>query len=196
MATQGKILCGLQGIKNMKRSLLIQLHLYTSGVVLVLLAMFGLSGSLHLFGVKETEAETEVATVEVAEAPEKSQLEALFLQTLATHAPDYSYDYVKGNATQLTARPTTRDYYTFAYDKKTSRATLVLHEPSWNTRLMQLHMGHGVEFSRPILGTVGALLVIAVLTGLWLGLTAKKLMPVTLATAGTGLALFVALLAL
>ena len=65
----------------MKRSTLIHLHLYFTGVSLFLLLLFITSGSLHLFEIEEGESKKVLDRIEIQGLTTKEGLEKFFLAT-------------------------------------------------------------------------------------------------------------------
>lgn len=173
----------------MKRMTLIYLHLFFSGVSLCLLLLFITSGSLHLFGIEETEQVETVLTETITVPLDKPHLENQFKDLLAKTAPDYRYDYFKGDDKALIARPTSRTYYKVTQDPTQGVLTLSKHTPSINKRVMEFHKGHGPQKSRLILSIIGLIFTLAILTGLWLGLTVPKYRNLTLLATLTSLGL-------
>lgn len=180
----------------MKRTTLINLHLYFSGVSLFILLLFITSGSLHLFGVEENDTKTTLASIEVDKNLTKENLETLFIKELQTREPRYRFDYIKGKDTSLTTRPTTRTFYTINYTPELGVAQIFQHVPNINKRFMELHKGHGPQATRKILACIGIIFALAILTGLWLGLSVPRYRKITLFTAFSSLAIVFGLFSL
>lgn len=171
----------------MDRRSVINLHLYFSGVSLFLLLLFILSGSLHLFGVKEGEQSLSLGFVEVVGAPSQENLEKLLNEKIKEHNPNYKFDYIKGKSPSFITRPTTRTYYKLKYNDVDNKVEVTQHIPNFNKRLMEFHKGHGPLRTKKILAVIALIFALAIFTGLWLGLTVKSYRKITLLTSGTSL---------
>lgn len=168
----------------MKRMLFIKIHLYLSGVALVFMCLMALTGALHLLTGDESEVVERGESFIVEKDMSKDELMALFTEKLKEIDAGYRFDYIKGSNTSLVSRPTTRIYYTI----KTSggQATIAKHIPSWNKRFMEFHKGHGARSSRNFLGIFGLIVIGAVLSGIWLGLSSRALRRSTVFTVLSG----------
>ena len=180
----------------MKRSTLVNIHLYFSGISLFILLLFITSGSLHLFGFKEEDKKTIVASIEIEEKLSKKDLENLLARELKNRWPGYRFDYIKGGDTSLTTRPTTRTFYTVQYSPDLGVAQISEHVPNINKRFMELHKGHGPKATRKILASIGVIFALAILSGLWLGLSVPRYRKITLITALSSLAIVFVLFSL
>ena len=175
----------------LKRTTLINLHLYFSGISLFLLLVFIFSGSLHLLGVSETETKSLVKTYDPSTMKDFETPELFLEQSLQAINPSYSFDYIKGRGGNLTTRPTTRTFYTLATTEKSIE--IYKHVPGVTKRFMELHKGHGPKATRKILGGIAMIFALAIFTGAWLGLTTRAYRKTTLIT-GLSSALIVLLL--
>lgn len=172
---------------SMKRATLINLHLYFSGLSTFILLLFIISGSLHLYGFKETKTSVLVKVIKIQSPLTKKTLEAKFKGLLETEFPKYRFDYIKGSSRALKTRPTTREYFTL--ENRGSSLGLIKHSPNFTMKLMEFHKGHGPRSSRKLLATISIIFALAIVTGIWLGLTVKKYKRITLLTSLSGLAL-------
>ena len=176
---------------KIKRSTIIDLHLYFSGTSTFILLLFIISGSLHLFGFKETKDSHLVKEISINKILSKDQLELLFKTSLREQKPSYEFDYIKAKNNTLTTRPTTREFYTFEQSKKS--ISLINHKPNFTMRLMEFHKGHGPKSSKKIVASIAIIFALSVLTGVWLGLTVKKYRRIIVATSMSGLILLLLL---
>ncbi|MEE3079300.1 MAG: PepSY domain-containing protein [Bdellovibrionota bacterium] len=172
----------------MKRMTWIKIHLYLSGISLIFMTLMAFSGSLHLFVGNEKESVEVVREISINKDVDKQELEKILKKELESIDSDYSFDYLKGSANSMYTRPTTRDYYSIKVD--VDKAVVKKHSPSLIKSFMELHKGHGPRSSRRILGVLGALVIGAVLSGLWLGLSSKAFRKVTTLTILSGGVLF------
>ncbi len=177
----------------MKRKNLINLHLYFSGISLILLLLFIISGSLHLFGVNEGEDQQIVETIEFQGQIYKDGLDKFLQAYLKDNQKNYSFDYTKGNDQQVFTRPTTRAYYSIQHDQENHNLKITQHFPNFNKKMMEFHKGHGPQKARKIVAFIAIIFALAILTGLWLGLTVKSYRKITLACTGTSLLLVIIL---
>lgn len=168
----------------MTRVALTKIHLYFSGIILIFLSMTALSGALHLLVGDEAEVVRVAKQVEATGVNSKEELTSLFEKELAVIDSKYQFDYIKGSSSSQTSRPTTRKFYTIKLDK--GFAKIEEHNPSLIMSLMELHKGHGPRSSRNILGILGILVLGAIFSGLWLGISSKTYRKVTLATIFSG----------
>ena len=172
----------------MKRPTLIKIHLYLSGVSLIFMCLMAISGSLHLFVGDEGESVEEIKSLSVTTPVTKNALVDTFKDELKKIAPNYTYDYIKGSKSFQMSRPTTRTYYTIKLAGESLK--IEKHVPAFRKSLMELHKGHGPKSSRPILGLLGVIVFGAVLSGLWLGWSAKAFRKTTLLTVVSGFIIY------
>jgi len=176
----------------MNRLTLIKIHLYFSGIALVFIFLMSLSGSLHLFLGDEAKESFNIKSINTEMINDKDSLENVFKEQLAKIDPDYNYSYIKGSASSLMTRPTTRDYYTIKLIDDS--VSIQKHSPSLRMKVMELHKGHGVRFTRTILGIFGLFLIGAVLSGLYLGLSSKPFRKITILASLSGTVIYICLL--
>lgn len=84
---------------------------------------------------------------------------------------DFEYVYIKGET--LVTRSTSRNLYKF--NMQPGRIVVSYNEPSIQSKLIELHKGHGPEIFRTFQKAIAVGLVFAVLSGFWLGLSALGL---------------------
>lgn len=175
----------------MKRTTLITLHLYFSGISLFLLLVFISSGSLHLLEVPETETKSLVKSYDPSTMKAFNDPKEFLKESLSVLDPTYRFDYIKGGNGNFTTRPTTRTFYTLATNKNSIE--IYKHVPGLTKRFMELHKGHGPKATRKILGVIASIFALAIFTGAWLGLSSRAYRKTTLIT-GFSSALIVLLL--
>ena len=175
---------------KIKRIIFIKVHLYISGIIIILLSLYTLTGSLHLLGDFESETSKIVYEQTGIHKNSKSELESYFRTKLNELSPGYRFDYMKGSNERMMTRPTSRDYYTLSYNKQNEDIVIELKSPNLVKKLMEFHKGHGPKLSRSVLGVMGFFIFFSVISGLWLGLSLKAYRKTTVLTTLSGLILF------
>ncbi|MCX2981598.1 hypothetical protein EYC98_12065 [Halieaceae bacterium IMCC14734] len=180
----------------MDRKLLITLHLYLSAFFAPAVILVALSGGLYLLGIKGTVAVEPVysgpavAFAIDANSPTLKQDVKVLLSTAGVN--DFEFDYVKVKGNTLYTRPTSAEHYQF---KLSADAVEVIHAiPSLQNRMIELHKGHGPTAFKTFQKAFAVGLLLVILSGLWLGISAARLRPKTLLSTGAGTLLFVLLL--
>ena len=173
----------------MNRALFITIHMYLSAFFAVFVLLVATSGGLYLLGYKGSVDKTSVYSS--AEDPglaplldDPAALDQAVADLLAqAGVSDYSFDYVKVKGSTLYTRPTSRVHYVIQLGDGVdiSRA-----EPSLQSAMMELHMGHGPTAFKSFQKFFAAGMIFIILSGLWLGLSSSRLRPRTLAAAGAG----------
>jgi hypothetical protein len=178
----------------MNRRWFILLHLYASAFFTAAVALMALSGSLYLLDIKGAIDETPIGTTSVTEPLTTDAGPAQVAAVLAgVGVTDYRYDYLRGNDKTLYTRPSSRRHYRFDIEGQQVRVSS--REPDLIAAIIELHKGHGPTAFRTFQKLLGAGLLIMVLSGAWLGLSAQRLRLPTAITLTTG-ALLVVLLTL
>lgn len=180
----------------MNRSLLITIHLYLASFFSAAVILVALSGGLYLLGVKGSKEETTVATLPLAAhaLPANADKETVLGLLAAAGISDFDFEYVRQGGSQAVTRPTSRTHYRL----KTEGSTLVVTriEPDLQSRMIELHKGHGPTAFKTFQKVFAAGLLFVILSGLWLGLSSDRLRRNTVVVAGAGLLVFGALVAL
>jgi hypothetical protein len=171
----------------MDRKLLITIHLYLSAFLAPAILLVAISGGLYLLGIKGTVEEEAIyqseATLDSASASLKEDVGAVLASAGVT---SYSFEYVKVKDSTLYTRPTSSEHYIIRQD---AAGLEVFHaRPSLQSRLIELHKGHGPTAFKTFQKVFAAGLVAIILSGLWLGLSATRLRrPTAVALAAGGL---------
>ena len=167
-------------------------HLYVTAFVAPMFLLVAISGGLYLVGVKGETTKTPVdlpadAMLDFASDDLKGDVSAL----LAAQGIDHRFDYVRGGATSLVTRPTSRVNYEIKLDDQKLVANRV--QPDLQKRMIELHKGHGPVLFKTYQQLVAVSLFLIVLSGLWMGLNSKMHRQNAAVTAGAGLLFFVIL---
>jgi len=178
----------------MNRKLLITIHMYLSAFFAPAVLLVAISGGLYLLGVKgqveqESIYSSQEATLDTQSASLKSDVATLLAKA---GVQDYSFEYVKTKGSTLYTRPTSADHYVITLQD--DGVEIVHASPSLQSRMVELHKGHGPTLFKTFQKAFALGLVLIILTGLWLGISAARLRKSTLLTAGAGAAVFVLLL--
>ena len=177
----------------MNRAVFITVHMYLSAFFAVFVLLVATSGGLYLLGYKGSVSKTPVYASAgdqgiTAVLDDADALDEAVADLLATAGvTDYRFDYVKVKGSTLYTRPTSRIHYVIELGEglAVSRA-----EPSLQAAMMELHMGHGPLAFKTFQKFFAAGMILIILSGLWLGLSAARLRTRTLAATGAGAVLF------
>lgn len=169
----------------MDRKLLITLHLYLSAFFAPAVLLVAISGGLYLVGIKGSVEEQAIydsdITLDSASESLKSDVSALLAEAGVT---SYSFEYVKVKDSTLYTRPTSSEHYII---RQGAEGLRVFHaRPSLQSRLVELHKGHGPTAFKTFQQVFAAGLVAIILSGLWLGLSATRLRRPTALALGAG----------
>jgi hypothetical protein len=165
------------------RATIIKLHLFVAAFLAPILLMVAVSGGLYLIGSKGT-TERIVLTVPemVVFDDEAADLEAEVSSLLKQLGQSTDFEYLKTSGKTLITRPTSR-----------IGLSVVEVRPDWIKTIVELHKGHGPTRFKTFQKVMAVGLLFIVLSGLWLGLTAKGLRKSTLLTSAAGLIIFIIL---
>ena len=178
----------------MDRKLLITIHMYLAAFFAPAVLLVAISGGLYLAGVKgnveqETIYSSSDTTIDSNSASLHSDVAALLADA---GVESFSYEYVKVSGATLYTRPTSSDHYII---KLTESGVEVIHaRPSLQSRMIELHKGHGPSAFKTFQKIFAGGLLIIILSGLWLGISAARLRRSTLLTATAGAVVFALLL--
>jgi hypothetical protein len=177
----------------MNRKLFITIHLYLASFFAPFVLLVAISGGLYLAGVKGTVESNEiysgVAGIDTKSATLKKDVEGLL--TTAGVA-DYSFEYVKVKGDTLYTRPTSREHYVIKLSQ--GSATLTHAQPSLQSRMVELHKGHGPMLFKTFQQIFAVGLLFVFLSGVWLGVSSPALRVPTAITAVAGAVVFSLLL--
>ena len=177
----------------MNRRLFITIHLYLSSFFAAAVLLVAISGGLYLVGVKGQVAETVVASLPEAgrgslQAPGKAEVQALLAEA---GVEGFDFEYVRQSGKRAYTRPTSRTHY--LVDATGPGVDIIRREPDLQARMIELHKGHGPTVFKTFQKVFALGMVFIMLSGLWLGLTAPRLVRNTTVSFGAGLALFLVL---
>lgn len=177
----------------MNRKTLITIHMYLAAFFAPFVLLVSISGGLYLVGVK---GEVQQASIYEQARPHldtkspdlKGEVERLLADA---GVEGYSFEYVKVSGSRLFTRPTSREHYVI---NQGAGSVEVIHaQPSLQSRLVELHKGHGPTAFKTFQKVFALGLLCVILSGLWLGLSAAHLRRKTLLTAAGGVAVFLLL---
>lgn len=178
----------------MNRKLFITIHMYLSAFFAPAVLLVAISGGLYLLGVKgEVEQESIFSSDEITLDTKSSSLKTEVSDLLASAGVQgYSFEYVKVKGSTLYTRPTSADHFVITLHD--DGVEVVQASPSLQSRMIELHKGHGPGLFKTFQKIFALGLVLIILSGLWLGISAARLRKTTLLTAGAGTLIFILLL--
>lgn len=178
----------------MSRKLLMQIHMYIAAFFAPAVLLVAISGGLYLIGVKgEVDQETiysgNAVTIDTRSTTLDQDVAALLAKAGVT---DYEFEYVKVKGKQLYTRPTSAEHYII--DLRAKGLDVIHARPSLQSRMIELHKGHGPSAFKIFQQVFAVGLILMILSGLWLGISAARLRRSTLLTVGAGTVVFALLL--
>lgn len=178
----------------MDRKLLITIHMYLSAFFAPAVLLVAFSGGLYLFGIKgAVEQETIYSSHDLSIDSSSASLKTDVAAALVTAGVDsYTFEYVKVKGTTLYTRPTSTDHYIINLNP--DGLEIIFAQPSLQSRLVELHKGHGPTAFKTFQKAFAVGLIFIVLSGLWLGISAAKLRRSTSLTLAAGGLVFALLL--
>ena len=169
----------------MKRSLLVKLHLYAAAFLAPAFLFLASSGGLYLVGVKGSVKQTFVEMPSQLDLdPSSESLYKDVQKVLLAAGISYDFEYVKIKGETLITRPTSRNFYKFSMQPE--GIVVSYNEPSIQSKLIELHKGHGPEIFKAFQKVIAVGLLFVVLSGFWLGVSALGLRRNTLIVTGAG----------
>jgi hypothetical protein len=172
----------------MKRRLLVNLHLYAAAFLAPAFLFLAISGGLYLVGVKGSIENTVVVIPgELVLNPSSESLYEDVQKVLVAAGISHDFEYVKIKEKTLLTRPTSRNFYKF--DIQPEGVVVSYNEPSIQSRLIELHKGHGPEIFKIFQKIIAVGLLFVVMSGFWLGVSALGLRRNTLIVTGAGVIL-------
>ena len=173
----------------MTRALLIKLHLYLSAFFSAAIILVAVSGGLYLIGIKGSVEQAPVNILDGGSALMADPSRDAVSQALnRAGVTGFEFEYVKQKGAQLITRPTTRPFYTL--DIREDEMIVQYNEPSFQKRMIELHMGHGPTAYKRYQQVFAAGMLFIMLSGLWLGLSSARLRMSTALISGSGLIAF------
>lgn len=178
----------------MDRKLLITIHMYLSAFFAPAVLLVAVSGGLYLVGIKgNVEQEVVYRTSDVKIDSDSTSLKQDVESLLARAGIDsYSFEYVKVKGTTLYTRPTSANHYII--NLSPGGLEIIDAQPSLQSRLVELHKGHGPTAFKTFQKAFAVGLIFIILSGLWLGIAAARLRRSTLLTTAAGALVFCLLL--
>jgi hypothetical protein len=160
--------------------------MYLSALFAPMVLLVAISGGLYLIGIKGSVALTETTTIEREPLDTSStQLQAQVTALLAeAGVSDFDFEYVKVKGDTLYTRPTSREHYVI--EQRNGTISINHAVPDFQSRMVELHKGHGPTLFKTFQKLFAVGLVFIIVSGLWLGLSARHLRRNTLVTAGLG----------
>lgn len=178
----------------MNRTLIVKIHMYLAAFFTPAVLLVSISGGLYLIGIKgNVEQESIYSSSEISLDTGSSSLQSE-VEVLLTAAgvTGYSFEYVKVKGQTLYTRPTSAEHYII---KTATDGVEVIHaQPSIQSRMIELHKGHGPGAFKTFQKAFAVGLVFIMLSGLFLGLSNARLRRSTLLTTGAGAVIFALLL--
>lgn len=170
----------------MDRKLLITVHLYLSAFFAPAVLLVAISGGLYLVGIKgEVEQEIIYRSDEVTVDSTSPSLQNDVTKLLASAGVNsFSFEYVKVKGNRIYTRPTSSDHY--IVNLHSDGLEVVSAQPNLQSRLIELHKGHGPSAFKTFQKAFAAGLIFIILSGLWLGISAARLRQSTLLTLAAG----------
>lgn len=172
----------------MKRSLIVKIHLVLASVFLPFMLLMPLGGMLHLLDMDGTVVKTEAfrSTGVVPEAV--AEQETFFREEFKKAGlKDFDFEYIRASGANFTFRPSSRVHYSAS---KTSEGLVFYKlEPDFRARIFEIHKGHGPRKMRWLEAAFGFALILAALTGIYLGLSVPMYRRITIVSTALGIAL-------
>ena len=174
----------------MDRKLIITIHMYLSAFFAPAVLLVALSGGLYLVGIKGTVEQEVIYRSETTSIDSNStSLKADVTASLATAGvTSYTFEYVKVKGSTLYTRPTSSDHYII--NLNSDGLEVIFAQPSLQSRLIELHKGHGPTAFKTFQKAFAVGLIFIILSGLWLGFSAARLRKSTSLTLAAGTLVF------
>ncbi|MFT6839599.1 MAG: putative iron-regulated membrane protein [Candidatus Azotimanducaceae bacterium] len=171
------------------RRLLINVHLYLAAFLAPMLLLVAVSGGLYLLNIKgEVTREAVVMPAGSNLDTEAPTLEADVRALLAEAGITHEFEYLRVSSNKVVTRPTSREHYQF--NLAATGLTATRNTPDLQGRMMELHKGHGPGLFKDFQKVLSVGLMFIVLSGLWLGISARGLRNKTLLSTIAGLIVF------
>jgi hypothetical protein len=159
--------------------------LYAAAFLAPAFLFLAISGGLYLVGVKGSVKQTFVAMPSQLDLdPSSESLYKDVQKVLLAAGISHDFEYVKIKGETLITRPTSRNFYKFSIQP--GGIVVSYNEPSIQSKLIELHKGHGPEIFKTFQKVIAVGLMFVVLSGFWLGVSALGLRRNTLIITGAG----------
>jgi hypothetical protein len=178
----------------MDRKLLIKIHMYLAAFFAPAVLLVSISGGLYLLGIKGEVEHTIIyqsadSNIDTQSDTLKADVEALLG---ASGVDDYEFEYVKVKGSALITRPSSTEH--FLVKITASGVEVVRAVPNLQSRMIELHKGHGPTAFKTFQKVFAVGLVFTMLSGVWLGVSAARLRRSMLLVTLAGTLIFVLLL--
>lgn len=171
------------------RKLLITAHLLFAAFFAPIFIMLAITGGNYLLGNKGKTTSAPITLPAGAALDFSSNaLQADVTALLKNAGIDHDFEYIKNRGSKIQLRPTSRKYIEFAQTPAGLTARYVI--PNLQSRLMELHKGHGPKLFKTYQKFTALSLILVVLGGLLVGLLAAPYRRKTIITAALGTAVF------
>lgn len=177
----------------MNRKTLITIHMYLAAFFAPAVLLVAISGGLYLAGINGTVEQEIIYRSDTALDTQSTSLQADVVALLASAGVrEYNFEYIKVKGTTLYTRPTSANHYVI--NAGAQGLEVIYARPSLQSRLIELHKGHGPSAFKTFQTVFAVGLVFIILSGLWLGVSASRLRRSTLLTVSAGATVFLLLL--
>lgn len=178
----------------MDRKFLVTIHMYLAAFFAPAVLLVAISGGLYLVGVKGTiEEDVIYRDADLLIDPKSESLRGdVFALLGRAGVTSYSFEYVKVKGDILYTRPTSSDHYIIHLSE--GGVELVHAQPSLQSRMIELHKGHGPTAFKTFQQAFAIGLICIMLSGLWLGLSSTRQRLTTAMVTVIGTAVFALLL--
>jgi hypothetical protein len=178
----------------MNRTLFVKIHMYLAAFFTPAVLLVAISGGLYLLGIKGDVEETRIyqsgdIKINIHSDTLEADVAAL-LVTAGVH--NYEFEYVKVKGSTLITRPSSSEH--FFIKMAASGLEVVRAIPNLQSRMIELHKGHGPTAFKTFQKVFAVGLVFIMLSGLWLGVSAARLRRSMLLTTLAGSLIFALLL--
>jgi hypothetical protein len=169
---------------------LINTHMFLSAFFAPAILFIAISGGSYLLGFKGDKTEELVYHNPVSQVNFESEtLDEDVSNIFKRVGLDYQYEYLKVSGNKIITRPATRPYYELKV-RGNGQLELKKITPDLQSRIVELHKGHGPGVFKNYQKIFAIGLLVIVISGLWLGISATSLRMRSLITFLLGSILF------
>ena len=181
-------------LSRTKRAL-IHIHLYAAAFLAPMVILVSISGGLYLIGIKGSVSSTPVALPAGSSIDPKSPtLDDDMRVLLEAAGVEHDFEYLKVSGDTLLTRPTSRIHYQVNVGGDTLE--MQRNVPDLQHRMIELHKGHGPQLFKQFQKVMAVGLLVILISGLAMGLVAKRLRARTMGIVAAGLLIFLLLVLL
>jgi len=157
------------------RRLMINIHMYLSAFFAPAILFIAISGGSYLLGFKGNKTEEIVYYNHTSQVNFESEtLDEDVIKILRNASIDSQHEYIKVSENKIITRPTTRTHYELKI-KGNGKLELKEITPDLQNRMIELHKGHGPGVFKNYQQIFAIGLLFIVISGLWLGMSARGL---------------------